>query len=132
MGRSGFAEGDDAAVVLVAGWFPLPFGCDGGVEPDENLELIFEIHEFRLMEIGLVPFLSLLFGSPTWRVSLCVFAFDSGGGFEDTGGGARWLLEEGLVLFSEVDCCRLGAGSGFVSAPDRSVFMDDVDLERER
>ena len=132
MGRSGFVEGDDAAVVLGAGWFPLPFCWDGGVEPDENLELIFEIHEFRLMEIGLLPLLSLLFGSPTWRVSPCVFAFGSGGGFEGTGGGARLLFEEGFVLFSEVDCCRLGAGSGFALAPDRSVCMDDVDLERER
>ena len=91
-----------------------------------------EIHEFRLMEIGLVPLFSLLLGSGTWRVSVWGFAFGSGGGLEGAGGGARLLLEGGLVLFSEVDCCRLGAGWGFASAPDRSGFMDDVDLERER
>lgn len=52
MGASSFDDGD---VAFGLGWFPLPIGCDGGVDPDENLELRFEIQEFRLIEIGLVP-----------------------------------------------------------------------------
>lgn len=61
--------GGSKFAVLGLGWDPLMFDWDGGVDPEENLELKFEIHEFRLIEIGLLPdfwgvFVSLLFGAP--------------------------------------------------------------------
>lgn len=68
LGASSFDDGDDD-VAFGFGWPPLLVDCDGGVDPDENLELRFEIHEFRLIEIGFVPFfcgvVSLAFVSGT-------------------------------------------------------------------
>lgn len=139
LGASSFdddGDGDDD-VAFGLGWLPLLVDCDGGVDPDENLELRFEIHEFRLIEIGFVPFLwgvvSLAFDSGVaGALSSRAFLFGSDGRAVtgDEVGGGGFALD--IVFLSAVEPCRFGTAAGSTSTPDFSLFTDDTDLERER
>lgn len=111
------------------------------MDPDENLELRFEIHEFRLIDIGFVPFLcgvvSLVFVSEATGEALlssCTFFLSSDGGAEAEGeeGGGLALDVLDVVFLVAVDPCRFGAAAGSTSTPDFSLFTDVTDLERER
>ena len=120
------------------------FDCDGGVEPDENLELRLEIHEPRLPigfgavfgncgSVGVVvplvvvesPFLVSFSDreSAAWTLNL------TGAGGAEAFLGSRGLLSGGGTL-SELERCSVGVSPSWPGG--FSQFKDETDRQRER
>lgn len=117
------------------------FDCDGGVEPEENLELRLDIHEFLLPVTGLGAVFGVAGDVPvgfpstdlsSFLTSFVAFAPSSCNDPLDTvgvtGAGAEEVLSVVLV-FSRLRSWAIVASE---SATDLSLTTDDADLQRDR